>query len=65
MPETDFHTVAVLAELVLKNNIFKFNPKYYIQKEGTAMGTRMAPAYANIFMSSIEEQIIEKVHQIK
>ena len=27
------------------------------------MGTRMAPAYANIFMSSIE-RIIEKVHQI-
>ena len=65
MPETDFHTVAVLAELVLKNNIFKFNQKYYIQKEGTAMGTRMAQAYANIFMSSIEEQIIEKVHKIK
>ena len=63
MPETDFHTVAVLAEL--KNNIFRFNQKYYIQKEGTAMGTRMAPANANIFMSSIEEKIIEKVHQIK
>ena len=29
------------------------------------MGARMAPAYANIFMSSIEEQIKEKVHQIK
>ena len=28
------------------------------------MGTRMAAAYANIFMSTIEQQIIEKVHQI-
>ena len=64
MPETDFHTVSILAKLVLKNNIFKFNQKHYIQKEGTAMGTRMAPAYANIFMSSIKEQIIEKEHQI-
>ena len=59
-----FHTVSVLAKLVLKNNIFKFNQKHYIQKEGTSMRTRMAPAFANIFMSTIEQRIIEKVHQI-
>ena len=40
----------VLAELigiVLKNNAFKFND-YYLQIQGTAMGTKMAPAYANL-----------------
>ena len=39
--------------IVLKNNIFEFN-KYYIQKQGTAMGTTMAPSYANVFMGTLE-----------
>ena len=39
-----------LAELVLRNNNFEFVGKHFLQKRGTAIGTRMAPAYANIFM---------------
>ena len=27
---------------------------FYIQKQGTAMGTKMAPAYTNIFMGTLE-----------
>ena len=40
-----------LLELVLKNNIFEFNRELFIQMIGTAMGTKPAPSYANIFMA--------------
>ena len=32
--------------------------KIYLQKQGTAMGTRMAPNYAIIFMHAVEEEIL-------
>lgn len=44
------------AKVVLENNIFRFDGKDYIQTSGTAMGTRMAPAYANIFMHQFESK---------
>ncbi len=43
--------------LILRNNYFTFNNKTYKQVQGTAMGTRMAPSYANIFMHAIEYKI--------
>lgn len=45
---------------VLKNSFLQFNNKYYQQINGTAMGTPMAPTYANIFMFSLEEQLREQ-----
>ena len=39
--------------LVLKSNNFDGN--HYLQINGTAMGTNMAPSYANIFMGDLEE----------
>ena len=38
-------------------NSFQFNGKNYLQTHGTAMGTKMAVAFANIFMASIENEI--------
>ena len=49
-----------LTEIVLKNNNFVFDGKHFIQKLGTAIGTRMAPSYANIFMDKLERQLIEQ-----
>ena len=46
--------------IVLKINIFEFNNKYYIQKQGTAMGTRMAPSYANLFMGTLETELVKQ-----
>ena len=43
--------------VVLKNNIFEFDGEHYLQLQGTAMGTKMAPAYANLFMADIEEDM--------
>ena len=48
-----------LLELLLKNNIFEFDSKLFIQKIGTAMGSKPAPDYANIFMSEIDKKIVE------
>ena len=51
--------LAELTEIVLKNNVFEFNNDYYLQIQGTAMGTKMAPAYANLFMGKLEEKLKE------
>ena len=41
--------IVELASIVLKNNNFVFEEKL-LQKLGTAIGTKMAPSYANLFM---------------
>lgn len=48
-------TFKTLLRNLLKHNIFEFNNKYYIQKNGTAMGTKMAPTYANIYLKHYED----------
>ena len=44
--------------LVLKYNNFTFDANHYLQINGTAMGTIMAPSYANIFMGNLEERLL-------
>ena len=43
---------------VLKNNHFTFNDQHFTQIQGTAMGTKMAPSYACLFMGSLEQRIL-------
>lgn len=45
--------------LVLKHNNFTFNGENFLQVNGTAMGTKMAPSYANIFMGELEERLLQ------
>ena len=45
-----------LLSLVLTLNNFKFNDEHYLQTGGTAMGTRLAPSFANIYMDFFEEK---------
>ncbi|XP_065925150.1 uncharacterized protein [Magallana gigas] len=47
-----------LLEHVLKLNNFMFNGEHYIQISGTAMGTKMAPSYANIFIGRLERNLL-------
>uniref|UniRef100_A0A8C5Q3U3 Reverse transcriptase domain-containing protein n=1 Tax=Leptobrachium leishanense TaxID=445787 RepID=A0A8C5Q3U3_9ANUR len=47
-------------KLILENNFFNFNDTFYIQKEGTAMGTKFAPCFANLYMSYYEKSWREK-----
>ena len=44
--------------LILQENAFHFKGKDYLQTHGTAMGTKMAVAFANIFMAKIEKEIL-------
>ena len=48
-----------LLELALKLNTFEFNNRYYLQKFGTAMDSKLAPAYANTFMGKLEKEILD------
>ena len=52
-----------LLELVLKLNHFEFNGKFYLQIEGTAMGSPVAPSYANTFMGNLETQMLDNAQQ--
>ena len=44
-------------------NNFTFNGDHYIQVGGTAMGTKVAPGFANTFMGDFEEQFVYPYHQ--
>jgi len=39
---------------ILQETSFQFNGKNYLQTHGTAIGTEMAVAFANIFMGTLE-----------
>ena len=47
-----------MIELILKLNNFSSNEEHYLKVQGTAMGTRMAPSYANLFMAKLEEDLL-------
>lgn len=49
-----------LLHLVLHKNNFEFNGNHFLQTGGTAMGTRVAPSLANIFMGKIEKELLQK-----
>ena len=52
-----------LLEAVLTINCFQFNGVNYIQVGGTAMGTKVAPSLANIFMADFEEKFVYTYHK--
>ena len=47
-----------LLKLVLHSMNFTFNDQHYLQIGGTAMGTALAPNYANLFMDRFETKAI-------
>ena len=48
-----------LLKLVLHSMNFTFNDQHYLQIGGTAMGTALAPNYANLFMDRFETKALE------
>ena len=52
-------TLLRLAELVLTPNCFSFSNNHYQQINGVAMGTKMGPSYANLFVSYLENQFLQ------
>ena len=55
---TDKHipteTLCDLLRMILTMNNFTFNQEHYLQVHGTAMGTKMAPSFANLFLGIFE-----------
>ncbi|CAH3180095.1 unnamed protein product, partial [Porites lobata] len=47
-----------MLDLILKENSFQFNGENYLQTHGTAMSTKMAVSFANIFMAEFETKLI-------
>ena len=48
-----------MAEFVLNNNIFEINSKTYQQKSCTAIGTKLTPPYAYIYMDEVEQKFLQ------
>ena len=51
-------TICDLIRMILTMNNFVSNDEHFLQQHGTAMGTRMAPAFANLFMGEFEKNAI-------
>ena len=58
MPSTAVNDIIALAKFVLTNNVFEFNSEIFLQISGTAIGTKMAPSYAVIFMHMLETKVL-------
>ena len=59
-PPIPTNYIKEMLKLILKEDSFQFNGKNYLQIHGTAMGTKMAVAFANIFMADTETEILSK-----
>ena len=46
--------------MILTMNNFSFNDKHHLQTHGTAMGTRMPPSYANLFLAKFETYALSR-----
>ena len=51
-------SICDLIRMILTMNNFEFENNHYLQLHGTAMGTKMAPAYANLFSGNLEQKIL-------
>jgi hypothetical protein len=49
-----------MAKMILENNYFEFNEEIYWQRQGTAIGTKFAPAFANIFIYVLETKMLQE-----
>ena len=52
-----------LIKQILTKNTFIFASQHYLQTHGTAMGTRMTPSYANLFMGRLESRILAEAER--
>ena len=62
--QTLINDIPTLVDFILKHNLFVFDDEQYLQINGTVMGTRMAPTYANILMHYIEKTFLSSFNFI-
>ena len=56
IPTTD---VIYMMDTVLQNNNFSFNGRHYLQKEGTAIGSRLGMNYACTYLGEWETELLQ------
>ena len=57
-PSISIKVILTYLKLILALNNIVFNGINYLQRKGSAMGTKCAPSYANTFMGWFEEKFI-------
>ncbi len=58
--DVDRDVICEAIKLVLSNNVCKFDNSFFLQISGTAIGTRLAPSFANIYMHMLETNVINE-----
>ena len=53
-PTLTISSICDMTELVLRRTVLEFNKEYFIQTNGTAIGTKLAPSCASLFLSISE-----------
>ena len=56
--QTLVNDIPTLVDFILKHNRLVFDDEQYLKINGTAMGTKMAPTYDNVFMYYIENTFL-------
>jgi hypothetical protein len=64
-PEPPSWLLITLLQKVLTLNSFDFDGVVYHQLQGTSMGSKCAPNYANLFMSALETQLLDETPTAK
>ena len=59
-PPIPSHYLKQMLGLILKENSLEFKGENYLQTHGTAMGTKMAVAFANIFIAEIKTNLLNQ-----
>ena len=52
-------TIVKFINLVLTCNNLTFQGQHFVQQTGTAMGTKMAASYANLYMGRLEDHFLK------
>lgn len=51
-----------LLRFILTRNYFMFGSSHFLQVQGVAMGTKCAPAYANLYLGGWERELFDPAH---
>lgn len=57
-PNPPTHFIMGLLEIVLEKNYFTQEKQFFLQVNGVAMGSPVAPSIANLYMANFEKQFI-------
>jgi hypothetical protein len=60
LPPSQIFLLSLTHSILTHNNFF--NSFHYVKVKGTAMGTRMTPFYANLFIRSLEKDFLNSEH---